>query len=159
MACRALGLLSLLLAATGVPRRLDSQVRLGLEAAGSGPLAGTGVCARLAGSASRVAPGGFGCDGGGALAVQAQSPGIEVSENPVRSSSVVISWPAGTGAPRLGVYTFVGKRLVSVQLAPGSQEYAWDLTAGGRAVAPGAYLLVLELDGRVYRRRLFVTRP
>lgn len=83
---------------------------------------------------------------------------LEVSENPVRSGQVVISWPAGTGAPRLGVYTFSGSRLLQATLNPGATEYAWDLTAGGRAVINGAYLVILELDGRVRRRRLFVTR-
>jgi len=69
-----------------------------------------------------------------------------------------MSWPAGTGAPRLGVYTLTGARLLQATLAPGDTEYAWDLTAGGRAVPNGAYLVTLELDGRVLRRRLFVTR-
>ncbi|HJQ65333.1 MAG TPA: M14 family metallopeptidase [Gemmatimonadales bacterium] len=83
---------------------------------------------------------------------------LEVSENPVRSALVWVSWPAGTGAPRLGIYTFAGARLVEAALAPGTTEYAWDLTAGGRTVTNGAYLVVLELDGHVLRRRLFVTR-
>jgi hypothetical protein len=94
-----------------------------------------------------------------AFAALAPVAGVELSENPVRSSQVVVSWPPGTGSPRIGVYAFTGKRLVSVTLAPGSDEYAWDLSAGGRPVSSGAYLVVLELDGRVYRRRLFVTRP
>jgi hypothetical protein len=85
--------------------------------------------------------------------------GVELSENPVRGSQVVISWPAGTGFPRVEIFTFTGKRLVSEALTPGAVEYAWDLTAAGRPVPSGAYLVVLELDGHVYRRRLFVTRP
>jgi hypothetical protein len=76
----------------------------------------------------------------------------------VLGSPVVISWPAGTGAPRLGIYSFTGARLLQTSLGPGATEYAWNLSAGGRAVTNGAYLVVLELDGRVLRRRLFVTR-
>jgi hypothetical protein len=102
---------------------------------------------------------GFASDTTEVFATLPPAAGLEVSENPVRSSQVVISWPAGTGAPRIGVYTFTGKRLVSTTLAPGSDEYAWDLTGGTGPVPSGAYLIVLELDGRVYRRRLFVTRP
>lgn len=88
----------------------------------------------------------------------APPPTLDVSENPVRGTQVVMSWPAGTGAPRLGVYTLTGARLLQATLAPGDTEYAWDLTAGGRSVPNGAYLVTLELDGRVLRRRLFVTR-
>ena len=102
---------------------------------------------------------GFASDTTQAFASLAPAAALEVSENPVRGTQVVISWPAGTGAPRIGVYTFTGKRLVSTTLAPGSDEYAWDLTSGHGPVPSGAYLVVLELDGRVYRRRLFVTRP
>ncbi len=86
---------------------------------------------------------------------------LEVSENPVRGAQVVVSWPVGTGAPRLGIYTFTGARLVQAALTPGTTEYTWDLSvggSGGRPVVNGAYLVVLELDGRVLRRRLFVTR-
>jgi hypothetical protein len=101
---------------------------------------------------------GFASDSTAALDSLAPPVALEVSENPVRGSQVVISWPAGTGAPRLGIYSFTGARLLQTSLGPGATEYAWDLSAGGRAVTNGAYLVVLELDGRVLRRRLFVTR-
>jgi hypothetical protein len=101
---------------------------------------------------------GLASDSTAALDVLASPATLDVSENPVRSTQVVMSWPAGTGAPRLGVYTFTGSRLLQATLPPGATEYAWDLTAAGRAVPNGAYLVVLELDGRVLRRRLFVTR-
>ncbi len=102
---------------------------------------------------------GFASDSTGMFAALPPVAVLEVSENPVRGTQVVFSWPAGSGAPRLGVYSFTGERLVSATLAPGSTEYAWDLLAGSRRVANGAYLVVLELDGQVSRRRLFVTRP
>jgi hypothetical protein len=101
---------------------------------------------------------GFATDTTQAFATLAPVAALELSENPVNSAPVVFSWPTGTGSPRIGVYTFTGKRLLSETLAAGTDEYAWDLTAGGSLVPPGAYLVVLELDGRVYRRRLFVTR-
>ncbi|MGH7615288.1 MAG: M14 family zinc carboxypeptidase [Gemmatimonadales bacterium] len=102
---------------------------------------------------------GFASDSTGLFAAQPPVASLEVSENPVRGAQVVFSWPVGSGAPRVGVYSFTGERLLSATLTPGSTEYAWDLTAGSRRVSNGAYLVVLELDGNVSRRRLFVTRP
>jgi len=101
---------------------------------------------------------GFASDSTAAFAALPPVAALEVSENPVHGSQVVFSWPAGTGAPLIGVYTFGGDRLVSAALTPGSTEYAWDLTAGSHRVPNGAYVVVLQLDGRVMRRRLFVTR-
>jgi hypothetical protein len=101
---------------------------------------------------------GFASDSTAAFAALPPVAALELSENPVHGTQVVFSWPAGTGAPLIGVFTFGGDRLVSAVLAPGSTEYAWDLTTGSRRVANGAYIVVLQLDGRVLRRRLFVTR-
>jgi hypothetical protein len=102
---------------------------------------------------------GLASDSTGLFAAQPPVARLELSENPVRGTQVVFSWPVGSGTPRVGVYSFTGERLLSAALAPGSTEYAWDLTAGSRRVSNGAYLVVLELDGSVSRRRLFVTRP
>jgi len=101
---------------------------------------------------------GFASDSTNAFVALPSPAALEVSENPVRSNQVWFSWPAGAGAPRLGIYTFTGERLLSATLPAGATEYAWDLTAASRQVPNGAYLVVLELDGRVSRRRLFVTR-
>ncbi len=101
---------------------------------------------------------GFASDSTVAFAALPPVAALELSENPVHGSQVVFSWPAGTGAPLIGIYTFGGDRLVSAVLTPGSTEYAWDLTTGSRRVPNGAYVVVLQLDGRVLRRRLFVTR-
>jgi hypothetical protein len=88
---------------------------------------------------------------------------VLVSENPVRSDQVVISWPppAGTGATRVAIYGFTGERLHQATVAAPTNEYVWDLTLGGgtRRVVNGAYIVVVEVDGRRYRRRLFVARP
>jgi hypothetical protein len=101
---------------------------------------------------------GFASDSTAAFAALPPVAALELSENPVHGSQVVFSWPVGTGAPLIGVYSFGGDRLVSTVLTPGSTEYAWDLTAGSRRVPNGAYIVVLQLDGRVLRRRVFVTR-
>lgn len=82
-----------------------------------------------------------------------------VSENPVKGDQVVVSWPAASGTARIGIYSFAGERLVGATLAAGRTEYVWDLTIGGRRAPNGAYLVVVEAGGQVYRRRVFVTRP
>ena len=83
---------------------------------------------------------------------------LEVSENPVRGSQVVIAWPVGTNDARLAIYSFRGERLVSAAIAPPNDEYVWDLTVGGRPVSNGGYIVVVEVDGRRMQRRLFVAR-
>jgi hypothetical protein len=88
----------------------------------------------------------------------AAAGGADVSENPVRSDQVVISWAAGTMPARVGIYTFTGERLIATTVPPPNNEYVWDLKAGGRRMPNGAYLVVVQVDGRVFRRRLFLTR-
>jgi hypothetical protein len=85
----------------------------------------------------------------------------EVSENPVRSDQVVISWPAGgTGSTRLAIFSFTGERLFQTTVPAPGNEYVWDLTLNGaRRVVNGAYVIVVDVDGHRYRRRLFVARP
>jgi hypothetical protein len=105
---------------------------------------------------------GFATDATPAFLVLAALSEAEVSENPVRSDQVVISWPspAGVGAARVAVYGFTGERLHEATVAAPTNEYVWDLTLGGaRRVVNGAYIVVVEVDGRRYRRRLFVARP
>ncbi|MGH7569936.1 MAG: M14 family zinc carboxypeptidase [Gemmatimonadales bacterium] len=91
-------------------------------------------------------------------AIAVAGGGVEVSENPVRSDQVVIAWPAGTRDARIGVYTFAGERLLSATVPAPNNEFVWNLTVVGRRVVNGAYLVVVEVDGRVLRRRLFITR-
>jgi len=104
---------------------------------------------------------GFATDSSAAFLLLA-TPGVaEISENPVRSDQVVISWPAGTGTARVAIYGFTGERLHQASVAAPTNEYVWDLTFGGgsRRVVNGAYIVVVDVDGRRYRRRLFVARP
>ena len=106
---------------------------------------------------------GFATDANTAFAQLAAAGGAEVSENPVRGDQVVIAWPppAGTGDARVSVYSFTGERLHQATVAAPSNEYVWDLTIGGgaRRVVNGAYIIVVDVDGHRYQRRLFVARP
>ena len=83
----------------------------------------------------------------------------QVSENPVRSDQVVISWPAATGSARVSVFSFTGQQVFTTTVAASSNEYAWDLMVGGRRVVNGVYIIVIDVEGHRYRRRLFVARP
>jgi zinc carboxypeptidase len=83
----------------------------------------------------------------------------QLSENPVRGTEVFISWPAAAGSSRIGIYSFAGQRLVSATVPAGQNEYRWDLTIGGRRAPNGAYIVVVESGGQMFRHRLFVTRP
>jgi hypothetical protein len=104
---------------------------------------------------------GFATDAGTAFAQLAAAAGAEVSENPVRSDQVVIAWPAATGTATLSVFSFLGERLYQTTVPAPTNEYVWDLTIGGgaRRVVNGAYIIVVDVDGHRYRRRLFVARP
>jgi hypothetical protein len=104
---------------------------------------------------------GFATDATSAFLQLAAAGSAEVSENPVRSDQVVVSWPASAGiAPALvSVFAFTGERLHQASVAAPSNEYVWDLTTGSRRVVNGAYIVVVEVDGQRYRRRLFVARP
>ena len=103
---------------------------------------------------------GFATDASTAFLPLAAAAGAEVSENPVRSDQVVISWPAATGDARLSVFSFTGERLYQTTVPAPTNEYVWDLTTAGgaRRVVNGAYIIVVDVDGHRYRRRLFVAR-
>jgi hypothetical protein len=104
---------------------------------------------------------GFASDVTDAFDQLAVAANAEVSENPVRSDQVVISWPATTTSARVTIYTFTGERLYQAIVSAPSNEYVWDLTVGGagRRIVNGAYIVVVDVDGQRFRRRLFVARP
>jgi len=87
------------------------------------------------------------------------SPRAEVSENPVRGNQVVVSWPAATGSARVLVFNFTGEQLFTTTVPPSTNEYVWDLMIGSRRVVNGVYIIVVDVAGHRYRRRLFVARP
>ena len=103
---------------------------------------------------------GFASDVTNAFDELAAAAGAEVSENPVRGDQVVISWPSTTTSARISIYTFTGERLHQATVTAPSNEYVWDLTVGGgRRVVNGAYIIVVDVDGRRLRHRLFIARP
>ncbi len=104
---------------------------------------------------------GIATDASSAFEQLAAAPGADVSENPVRSDQVVISWPAATGNASVSIFGFTGDRLFTTTVPAPNNEYVWDLTLGGgaRRVVNGAYIIVVAVDGHRYRRRLFVARP
>src|SRR5207245_2770968 len=73
------------------PRRVSPRSRMARGAAGVLVLLLCGLSA----AAAQASPG----------------AGAEVSENPVRSNQVVISWPAATGSARVFVFSFTGEQL------------------------------------------------
>ena len=103
---------------------------------------------------------GFATDSTAAFLQLAAVGNAQVSENPVRGDHVVISWPAPvTGTSRVTIYTFRGERLAEATVPAPGNEYVWDLTIGGsRRVVNGAYIVVVDVGGNRYRRRVFVAR-
>jgi zinc carboxypeptidase len=109
---------------------------------------------------------GFATDASSAFTLLAAAAGADVSENPVRSNQVVISWPAPVGGggstanARVAVFSFTGELLLTATVPAPTNEYVWDLTIGGgtRRVVNGAYIIVVDVGGQRYRRRLFVAR-
>jgi len=84
---------------------------------------------------------------------------LGVSENPVRTGRVFVTWDAGAGDARLSVFTLTGLLIYRATVPGASGQAVWDLTdTDGRPVANGAYAVILELGGQVLRRRLFVAR-
>jgi len=77
----------------------------------------------------------------------------------VRGNQVVVSWPAATGSARVLVFSFTGEQLFTTTVPPSTNEYVWDLMIGSRRVVNGVYIIVVEVAGHRYRRRLFVARP
>jgi hypothetical protein len=104
---------------------------------------------------------GFATDASVAFVQLAAAGGAEVSENPVHSDQVVISWPASSENARVSVFTFTGEQIHAATVNAPSNEYVWNLTLGGgtRRLVNGAYIVVVEVGGQRYRRRLFIARP
>ena len=81
---------------------------------------------------------------------------INISENPVRGSSVVFHYPGA--ATRVGIYSFSGA-LVRSFASPPAGRLEWDLTgADGRPVVNGVYIVVVDTGSSILRRRVYVAR-
>jgi hypothetical protein len=92
-----------------------------------------------------------------AFAIAAGELGL--SENPVRSGRVFLTWDPGSGDARVSVFTFTGLLVYRATVPGAAGQAVWDLTdLDGRAVANGAYAVTLEVGDQVLRRRLFVAR-
>jgi hypothetical protein len=84
---------------------------------------------------------------------------LGLSENPVRSDRVFFTWDPSSGDARLSVFTFTGLLVYRAAVPGAAGQAVWDLTdLTGGVVANGAYAVILETDGQVLRRRLFVAR-
>jgi hypothetical protein len=82
-----------------------------------------------------------------------------LSENPVRSSRVVFNFSVRPTVA--GVYTLNGRRVVDLLPDLSTDgRVEWNLqNEQGTHVAPGVYLVVFSVSGRLVREKLIVTRP
>jgi hypothetical protein len=89
----------------------------------------------------------------------AQGESFNISQNPVRSSPVVIRFAE---APRrVDLYDFAGKRVRSFRDTDfdDATTLRWNLQAeGGGVVVNGVYVLVAELPSGLMRRKVFIVR-
>ena len=89
----------------------------------------------------------------------AQGEAFNISQNPVRTSPVVIRFAQ---APRrVDLYDFAGKRVRSFRATEfdDATTLRWNLQAeGGGEVVNGVYILVAELPAGTMRRKGFIVR-
>jgi subtilisin family serine protease len=84
---------------------------------------------------------------------------FSLSENPVRGHRVVFSFAE---RPRTaGIYTLTGRRVLDLTRAIDQLgSVIWDLrNTEGTRVAPGVYLVIFDVGGRLIREKLFVMTP
>jgi subtilisin family serine protease len=82
-----------------------------------------------------------------------------LSENPVRSSQLVFNFRSQPSMA--AVYTVSGRQVIDLlPLLQDNVRITWNLTnTQGAAVAPGVYLLVVQVGGETIRERLIIARP
>ncbi len=88
-------------------------------------------------------------------------PVITVGENPVHDHALfTYELPAGITEATLYIYNIAGRPLLKVALAPGANEYEWNLVSDrGDPLGSGLYLYVLITDtGRSRVERLVIKR-
>ncbi|HJU70120.1 MAG TPA: S8 family serine peptidase [Gemmatimonadaceae bacterium] len=89
----------------------------------------------------------------------AQGESFNISQNPVRSSPVVIRF--GEPPRRVDLFDFAGKRVRSFRATDfdDATTLRWNLQVeGGGVVVNGVYLLVAELPSGLMRRKVFIVR-
>ena len=89
----------------------------------------------------------------------AQGESFNISQNPIRSSPVVIRF--GEAPRRVDLYDFAGKRVRAFRATDfdDATTLRWNLEAeGGGAVVNGVYVLVAELPSGMMRRKVFIVR-
>lgn len=87
-----------------------------------------------------------------------QGQRFSMSANPVRAGDVTFNFATRPSAA--SIYTASGRFVVDLLARmQGATSVRWDLTnSNGSPVAPGVYLLVVEIDGQVVRERLLILR-
>jgi subtilisin family serine protease len=89
----------------------------------------------------------------------AQGESFNISQNPIRSSPVVIRF--GEAPRRVELYDFAGKRVRSFRETDfdDATTLRWNLQVeDGGAVVNGVYVLVAELPSGLMRRKVFIVR-
>jgi subtilisin family serine protease len=91
------------------------------------------------------------------LTLLAEDEAFALSENPVRSGSVIFNFAA---VPTLAtVHTVTGTRVADLMRRIDGVQFTWDLTNdAGQHVVPGVYLLIFRVNGELIREKLMVLR-
>ena len=90
------------------------------------------------------------------VAVVAEVDGeMRPSTNPVRSSTVHLTWPFGEDAGEIRVFDFAGRLVWATTVHGGETTITWNLA---QPVRNGVYVAIARSEGRVRRLKLFVAR-
>jgi hypothetical protein len=82
---------------------------------------------------------------------------LNIAQNPVRVAPLIISFAEQLS--EIEVYDFGGRRVRRLTAPAADRQVRWDLrTDDGRAVANGAYVMILRFPSGVVRRQIFVVR-
>jgi hypothetical protein len=83
---------------------------------------------------------------------------LSLSENPVRSASLILNFAETPGTA--AIYTLSGRLVVDLRTrATGDERIEWDLrNSEGTPVAPGVYLVLFDIGGTRYQQKLIILR-
>jgi hypothetical protein len=91
----------------------------------------------------------------GAAAVADVDGELRPSTNPVRSSTVTLTWPFGRDPGEIRVFDFAGRLVWAIAVPGDASTVTWDIAS---AVRNGVYVAVARSEGRIRRLKLFVAR-